>query len=435
MLLVSLYAVVPATAAADTKSVAIFVDGPSAGAVREAVVKGVPRGIDVVESKKFRAGLTRAGQTKPFENIDKKAITRLRRAAGAVGAEAVLVVRVRQDKKSRFVKLQVVDVFADVLPAQGMRIGLKPSAKDSEDLAPLVADLLKPYAPSGEETPPPTVVTTDVPQTPPPPPPAEVSPAGVTTVPPVVDRPTASAPNTPARLVATSLLDVALGAEAAGRHCSYGNGIAPTPYVYNLAAALAARVHGSIFPLAARGGPLGDLAVTFDYTHLFLKKSDFNGAGQGSATSYAFGPRARIHPTPTGGDPPLIIGVSVQYAFSSFGLTGPATAEVPAVAYRALRPAFDVRVPLGRFSLLGGAAFRVLLNPDAISPRYYGPRGFGFDAEVGAAFMFARHFEARLLARYEHYALGLTPPPGASFNPGRSTDQLYGFGAALAFVF
>ena len=49
--------------------------------------------------------------------------------------------------------------------------------------------------------------------------------------------------------------------------------------------------------------------------------------------------------------------------------------------------------------------------------------------------MFVRHLEARVLARYEHYALRLTTPPGANFTPGRSTDQLYSAGAALAFVF
>jgi hypothetical protein len=435
-LVIVLCALVPTTAVAETHSIAVFVDGPGAGAVRNAVVKAVPRGIDVVESKRFGAALVGTGQTKPFEKLDKKAITRLRRAASAVGAEGVLVVNARQDKKSRFVKLRVVDLVADVLPAQGMRLGPKPSDNDSEDLSSLVADLLKPYAPPAEaaatpaEEPP-----APVPGKAPPPPPEVAPPAVVTRVPPPVDSPAPGPANTPARLVATSLLDIALGAEAAGRHCTYDNGITLKPYVYDLTAALAARVRGSVFPLATRGSPWGDLAVSFDYSRLFLQKSDFHGAGQGTATSYSLGLRGRIHPAPAGGDPPVILGLFLQYAFSSFSVAGPANAEVPGVAYRALRPGLDVRIPFGSFSLLGAGAFRGLINTDGISPRFYAPHGFGFDAELGAALMFARHIEARLFARYEHYVLGLTPPPGASFSPGRSTDQWYSLGASLAFVF
>jgi hypothetical protein len=436
MLLIVLCALVPTTAVANTHSIAVFVDGPGAGAVRNAVVKVVPPGIDVVESKRFREALVRVGQTKPFENLDKKAVTRLRRAAGAVGAEAVLVVHVGQDQKSRFVKLLVVDVLADVLPAQGARLGLKPSDKDSEDLSSLVADRLKPYAPPEEAAATPAVEPpAPVPEKSPPPPPEVAPPAVVTSVPPPVDSPAPRPANTPARLVATSLLDIALGAEAAGRHCTYDNGITRTPYVYDLTAALAARVRGSVFPLATRGSPLGDLAVSFDYSRLFLQKSDFDGASQGTATSYSLGLRGRIHPAPAGGDPPVILGLFIQYAFSSFSVAGPANAEVPGVAYRALRPGLDVRIPFGSFSLLGATAFRGLINTDSISPRFYAPHGFGFDAELGAALMFVRHFEARLSARYEYYALGLTPPPGANFSPGRNTDQWYSLGVSLAFVF
>ncbi|HSO33839.1 MAG TPA: hypothetical protein VLT33_15005, partial [Labilithrix sp.] len=337
---------------------------------------------------------------------------------------------VRLDKRSRFVRLMVVDVAADAPPLEGLRLALRPTEKDSDAIAAALGDALKDYAPAAEEPAEPVAEPEVAPA-----PPAEPAPALPDTVPTVAESPRPAPPRRPTWLAATSLLDLSLGAEATGRHYVYDNGIARTSYVYRLPVAPATRVAGTIHPFAARGRPAGDLGVAFDYARSFLRKSDFDGARQGSAaTSYAVGLRGRIRPAFGAAEPRLMLAVAVQYAFSSFDLTGPPTAELPAVTYRALRPSLDVRVRLGRFSLLGAAAFRALVDADGISSRFSGPHGFGFDAELGGAFMFATHFEARLVTRYQRYALGLTPPSGATFSPGRATDQWYALGASLALL-
>jgi hypothetical protein len=435
MVIVGLYALVPATAAAaEPTMIAVFVDGEGAGPVRDATIRALPQGIQVAESKQFRVELAAAGQKKPFGNIDAKAIDRLRRAAVAVGAEAVVVARVQQEKKRRFVRLFVIDVVAEVPPSRAARLGPKPSIKDSEVIASALGNALDAYVSRPDEP----VAPAAEPDSPPVAPPPDPGPA-VSEKPPIADvvLPPKEVPrSTPAQLLATSVLDIALGPEAAGRHYEYDNGIARTPYVYRLAASPAARVSGTLFPFATTRGVLADLGIAFDYARIFLGKNEFDGAPNGGApTAYSLSLRARIHPGLAAGKPRVILGIAVGYAFSSFGLVGPANAELPDIAYRAVRPALDARIPLGSFSLLGGVAFRAIINGDSISPRLDSASGFGLDADLGFAFMFARHFEARALARYERHAFDATAPSGTIVRSGSTVDQSYSARLALGLVF
>jgi len=449
VLLVGARAFYAAPAAAETRTtIAIFVDGPGAAAVRQAVLKAIPQEIDVADPSRFRAELARAGQTKGFGEFNKTAIFRLRRAASAVGAEAVVVLRVRDDKKSRLVRLLVVDLVAEVPPPISVRLGPKPIDNDSRDLAALLGHSLDVYAPppapppeeagapegDGEKEANKDEPTPDVP----PPPVAVVAP-----VTPSVGAPPEPAPAVPppprrtaAQLAARSTIDVALGAEAAGRHYEYDNGIARAPYVFRLPAKPAVIARATLFPLAWTKSILGDLGVAFTYGRVSLEKADVDGPLKvAPPTAYSVGLRARIHPGLAAGTPRIILGIEVGYAFSAFSVVGPPNAELPPVTYRALRPALDVRLPLGNFSLLGAAAARVLLDPNGVSLGFGEASGIGFDGELGVALMFVRHVEARLAARYERYSISLKPPSGATFGAGSATDERYSGGLSLAVLF
>jgi len=238
---------------------------------------------------------------------------------------------------------------------------------------------------------------------------------------------------TPAQQIATSWLDVALGGEASGRQFKYASGIEQNASVYRMFPAPTAAVGGTVFPLASLGWPWGDIGLAGDYSVTALRARDLRGATSSAApTSHSLGACARVHP---GAAARLLLGACVGYAFTSFGKVNAPASELPDVTYRSVRPAVSARFTFGVFSIFSVAAFRAIVDPNAISPRFYNPRGYGFDAELGGGLTVARRFEIRVLGRYESYSLSFRPPHGATFGAGSALDQLYGMRLSVAFVY
>jgi hypothetical protein len=427
----------PSTEAhAETKTIAVYVDGQDAKRLRPAVLAAVGSGIVVAGDSAFRQALIRAGQKKPLgKNLDPKAIDRIRKAGVAIGADAVVLVRSRADRKSRSVLLIVVDVTEGAGPSIEVGLDLKSGEKDRDEIATALAPLLSPYLPPVEpaETPPPRppeVAPSPAPEI------AHEAPAmnvGVAPAKSVPPPPPAAVRKTTAQLAATSLVDLALGGQAAGREFVYENGITRLPYVYKLFPTLTTTVSGRVFPLATLGGPGGDIGIAADFSLTHLQGKDLRGALNNTVPiSYSLELCARIHPWP---DARLVLIPSFGYALMSFGSVGPFNAALPDVTYQSLRPALDARVSFGNFSILAVAAFRAILDGEAISTRFYNPRGYGFDGEIGEAVRFLRRLEARLMARYERYSFTFRPSSGATFAPGFATDQLYGARLSLAVMF
>jgi hypothetical protein len=409
---------------AQTKTIALYVDGPDAARVREAVIPVVGVAAEVAGDKVFRTALARAGQKKPFgKKLDDASIDRIRTAGRAIGAEAVIVLRVRRDKAARRVLVLVVDVSGGPSPSSTVRLDLVSHDADGDEIATALREPLDRYVPRPEPPAPPAPsvpVRVEAPASPAPSP-------GV-----AIER-EARSDATPAQREATSIVDVAVGAEAVGRHLAYANGISGKTNVYDLFPALGLGASAKLFPLAHFGRPWADIGIAGDGSFTVLQSNDLRGALSDTIPfSYWLGPCARIHP---GASERLLFGASVGYAITSFGVVGPPNSELPDVKYQSLRLAAGGRATFAPVSLVVGAAFRALLDPDGISTRFYGPRGFGFDAEAGVTVMVVRDLEARLAARYEQYSLSFHPPPGATFSAGHATDELYGVRASLALFF
>jgi hypothetical protein len=431
-------------ALAQTDAVVLYVEGPDAQGVRSVVLEALPRGITLADEKTFRAELVREGQSRPMgRDLDPGVIDRVRRAARVMGVAAVVVVRVRRDQAARRALVLVVPAWRT--PASAEETTLPFTSRD-DDVAAVTAALgesLEPYAPA------PIVPTANPPIAPPsplshlregplcpgPPAPAAAAQRPPTTLehpsPQVAER-SMGQPRTPAQSAAASAVDLALAGEIVGRHFDYKNGIQPGGSRYTLFPAPAAGARGQLFPLARAGGPWGDIGVVAEYLRIF---SEMNNTSSAAAdvfpSSFSAGLRARIHP---GSDPRLILGLSVEYSFISRRAVGPPPFELPDVTYRSIRPAIDTRVYFGRFSLLEEVAFHALFDQNAISTRFYAPRGYGIDAEFGAALALDRTIEARLAVDYEVYAFSFNPPAGATFEAGTARDQLVGAQLAVAFV-
>lgn len=429
------------TSAAQSTAIAVYAEGPDAATARDAVIDAVAPGANVVDDQTFRKELIRQGQKKPFgKYVDSHAIERVRRAARAVGADAVLLVRVRKAQpRSAFVLR--VELSGGVTADREIKFRARMKDEDRDELRRALHEPEPPPPPQTTPEAAPAAASSEAvrEQTPQPGPPSAgpsnsapsptAETAGALREAPGGDAGPAVRSGRPmdARAAATSLADIAVDGELASRRFEYRNGIGSHVSVLHPTAVPAVGISGELFPLAASRRAWGDLGFVGHYWMMF--SPSFAGI---NPSGYGAGIRVRIHP---GVDPPALLSLTVGYELSWFDAYDSGRDRLPEVTYRALRPAVDVRVPIGRFSILAGTGLRALLDPHGVSEQFYNAKGIGFDAHAGATFMFFFRFEARLVASYARYSLSLTPPAGANFGTGAATDQLYGGQLAVGYIF
>jgi hypothetical protein len=410
---------------AKPNAIAVYVEGPDADAVRDELATALPEGATLVAADGFTGALADQGQAGPFhKKLDGAnhgtAVKRLRAAASASGARAVIVGRVTKEKARHRVRLLLIEaagseeILGDVT--------LEGDSHDDARVASVLGPALEPYKTSRA--------------------------AGKTAAPdhergaaeevaPVGDRSPDAIALRPTGLEARSLLDVSLGGKAAARNFVYSDGITANLRSYNVLPAAMFTVNAELFPLAGASGVLRDIGFTGAFSRsLFLESSMPGGASTSTTeTSYVAGLRVRIHP---GGDAGPILGISDAYASQSFafGATGGALAsEIPSVAYTANRTAVDVRIPAGKLALLAEAGFRAVLDAGPVAQRFRSASVEGIDAEVGGAFAVAPGWEMRLVADYQRYFYSFAPVPGDAYVAGGALDQFFGARLALAWIY
>lgn len=412
---------------AHAKTIALYVDGPDAVRVRGAVVSALGHGVDISDDGAFRSGLAQAGRKRALEGeldpeLGPQSIAQIEEAAREVGVDAVVVVRVHQDGKSRSAIVALVDTSTGLVPVGTVPLDPTSRDHDGDAVARALRGVLTKYG--GEAEPPPAAAdraskSSVLPDTLPPP-----GPRG--------ERAARGEAFDATRAFATSLFDLDLGAEADGRQYSYRSGITPAANDFGLFPAPAVGARAKLFPLQDLGRPWADIGVTADASLMLIQSSQLGGA---SATSlplaYGGGLYGRIHPTRS---ERILVGVAAGYALTSFGPMGPPTAELPDVHYRAVRAAVDGRFAFGKFAVTAAAGFRWMVDPSGISTRFYNPSGYGLDAEVGGSFSFANQWDVRLAGRYERYSFSFSPAAG-TFAAGDALDQIFGVRLSIGFTY
>ncbi len=447
----------PGAALAKGKTVAVYVEGPDADAVRRAIAAAVPSGVTVAETGAFNTALAEQGQKGPFgKALDGKAreksAMRIRRAAAASGIDGTVVARVTKGKKDRRILILLI---ASSGPGGDLEdeivLGAKPTKADDAKIASSVSTSLVEYRGGGgggsePETPSNAAKdkgakdkgeegTANV---------AEKSPAQTP------EGQSAEAPEQktqhPRGVAGRSLVDIELAGGALGRRFGYSNGQTPNLRTYQVFPASILSLRAQLFPFAdGSGRALGNIGFIAGFARSFFLQSSLPDATTGAtnainttATSYYGGIRARF---PVGGETGPILGISVSYAGQSFGFDTTGN-DLPDVSYTAARPAVDVRIPAGRVSLLAEAGFRVVLGAGQVAQRFRSPTASGIDAQLGAAYLLVPGWELRLVGDYENYFYTFksqTNPQDMTlsdrYRADGASDQFFGVRLGIASIF
>jgi hypothetical protein len=442
-------------AMAKGKTVALVVEGPDADAVRNAIVAAVPQGTPIADAATFKGALTEQGVKSPFgKALDgaarDKTVARVRKAAAAAGVEGTLIAQVTRTHRERHVRLLLVATSGAAGDLEDeIVLGVKASKDDQDKIASSVGTALVDYRPSPNDRE--KAATTAKAN-----PPEEATPSGG-------DEPehaAASAPSTEGQPAADTgsawarphgvsghdLFEVNIGAGGLGRHFGYSvdssSSLNLRPYSVFPAAFVA--VQAELYPLAdSQSHFLRDIGLIGSYSRsLFLQSTVDGGTVDSTASAFLVGLRWRTMP---GGDDGIQLGLSLSYAGQSFayGSYGPTTpTDLPSVSYQAIRPAADLRIPLGRLAILAQAGFRGVLSAGDVALRFRGTTTTGFDVGAGVSFTVATGWEVRALGDYEGYFYSFGPAEynqstmsGDAFRAQSASDHNYGGRIAIAFVF
>jgi hypothetical protein len=443
----------PGTALAKGKTVAVYVEGPDADAVRRAIVSAVPSGVTVAEAGAFNTALAEQGQKGPFGRaLDGKAreksAMRIRRAAAASGIDGTVVARVTKGKKDRRILILLI---ASSGPGGDLEdelvLGAKPTKADEAKIASSVGTSLVEYRGGGggggsPEPETPSTAAKDKGE--------EATPSAGEKSP--AQTPEGQSPEGaehkarhPRGVPGRSLFDIELAGGALGRRFGYSNGQTANLRTYQVFPASILSLRAELFPFAdGSGAAVANIGFIAGFSRSFFLQSSLPDPMTGAitaidttATSYYGGVRMRI---PVGGETGPVVGVSLSYVGQAFGFATTGN-DLPDVSYTAARPGLDVRIPFGKVSLLAEAGFRACLGAGQVAHRFRSPTASGIDAQLGAAYLLLPGWEVRLIGDYEHYFYTFKPQTNAQdmysdkYRADGALDQFFGVRLGIASIF
>ena len=358
----------------------------------------------------FGPALTQAKQRE-------KALGRLRKAAAAVGADAVIAARSRKSGPGGLV---VAVMLIDQIPGD-LQVDddvTLPSGSDAKKAA--VRNLLGSHLEQLAGPKPEAKVVTTKP-----------------TDAPVVVAPVDAAPTREKNQMSTALFAASLGFEIGGRRFAYSDPITPNTRDYDVFGAPMLAVAAEVYPAAGTTIPfIKDLGLTGSFARAFgISSVTKSGTKLGTTWMRAGGGlRARFRPGSTTGP---VLGINGGVNFTSFTFDGSATlaTSTPDVTYVALRGGVDARIPFWRMALLLDAGYDGALSAGAIHDRFTGPTVGGLDFGAGFAILLASGFEARLTGHYTRYFYSFDPVPGDAYVAGGALDELLGIGIGVAYAY
>jgi hypothetical protein len=413
-----------AFAAGSGKAVAIYVEGNDADTVRGALLTIIPDRLRIIDTTVFSDALAKEGQRGSFgpaltqAKQREKALGRLRKAAAAVGADAVIAAR---SKKSGPGGLVVAVLLIDQIPGD--------LAVDEDVTLPSGSDAKKAALNN--------VLGSHVEQLAGPKPEAKAVVTKPTNDAAVVAPPVDAAPGREKNQMSTALFAASLTFEIGGRRFAYSDPITPNTRDYDVFGAPMPAVAAEVYPAAGTTIPfIKDLGLTGSFARAFgISSATKSGTKLGTTWMRAGGGlRARFRPGSTTGP---VIGVNGGINFTSFTFDGSATlaTSTPDVTYVALRGGIDARIPFWRMALLLDAGYDGALSAGAVHDRFTGATVGGLDGGAGFAFLIASGFEARLTGHYTRYFYSFDPVPGNAYVAGGALDELLGIGIGVAYAY
>ena len=186
-------------------------------------------------------------------------------------------------------------------------------------------------------------------------------------------------------------------------------------------------IGGEVYPAASSGINVAkDIGLAFRVANslsLESKSADGTQTARAIFWRYAVGLRGRILAGKTKDSP--LIGLEGTYGVWSFLFGGDPELvdESPPVQYRYLRAGADVRVPVGVFSLLGGAGYMNVLSAGPLTDRFPNARIFGVDATIGGTYPVMPWADVRLALTYARIFSNTHPDPDAEYVAAGALDQ------------
>jgi hypothetical protein len=422
----------PAEKKAETKSIAIRIEGPDGDSFRGAILAIVPETLKVIEPEEFDKALKKAGVKVPIGKTiaDPRqrppVLTKIRKAAAALKLEAVVLGLVRKQGAKKDLYLTYIDQIPGDL-AVDEPIQLRGTEADylrsiDATLGPVLREIAPP-PPEKEEEPPPKE--------------EEAKPKEGEEEKPEEEEPGAR----PKNAVASALFSVEAGVEIGGRWFFYSDAITANARPYQVFGQPLIAAGAEIYPLAGTSLPVvNGLGLTVAYARALGLSSKLEAGADSFGTTYqrlTAGLRLRF-PIEEGPEA-LIVGASAGLRLLEFSYSPPENLVpvVPDVSYTLLRFAADARAPLGPVALLAGFEFLIPLSDGKVYDRFRDASvlGIGLGGGLAVPIPVLAGLEARALVEYARFFSSFGPVLGDPYVAGGALDQFLGIRLAAAYVY
>ncbi len=415
--------------------IGIYLEGAEPDVVRSALVAAMADRFPLIDEATLKQALTREGlrlpvgaaltRTKPGNS----AIPRMRNAATAVGADAIIAGRAVQSGGAITASLMWIDPRSPD-PKLVKEVSLtSDAASNKEAMLKVLGAQLDTYAEAGAPL--------ATPKGPAPPPGAAGTTAPQAT-PGVAPEPTQAAPGGRKHgEVNTAIVVADLAFELGGRRFDYKDNLSPNTSSYSVFGVPMPSVGLEVYPAAGTTIPfLRDLGLTMRFAHAFgISSTTDKGVEVGTGwTRIGGGLRARFRPGSVKG-PMIGVDGGIDYLQFSFDTKGDTSGSFPAVAYAALRGAVDARLPFWRMALLLDFGYDGALSAGEVYKRFRDGSVGGIDLGAGLSLALGAGFELRLRGHYTRYFYKFHPLVGDSYVAGGALDELLGVGLGVAYAY
>jgi hypothetical protein len=235
-------------------------------------------------------------------------------------------------------------------------------------------------------------------------------------------------------------LDLFVGVHLFKRDLTYNQNVGPNklrPYSLPATTLYA----GTVFYPGALGGGTGvaanlGLDVSAELGFKITSKTSTGAQFPTTVHDFAGGLRFRI---PLGGGEVALLGTFGEHAFVL--KSGPNASrpdllpDLPDTVYRYARFGAMARAPIGKFSVFGGAAYRLVLSPGQIKDNYFkNLKVAGIDGTAGIGYQVLPAIELRAAFDIRRYGYTFNPKPGDTYIVGGAIDQYIAGSFVVAFT-